>query len=72
MPLVALATPKAELSVPPAVKVSVGKSSDFMYFDIGDDTDLGSFGGEDHWFVPNDPDFLKMMKPCEMQWIWKP
>ena len=32
-----------------------------MYFDIGSQTDLGNFGGDDHWFLQNDKVFVTVM-----------
>ncbi|WP_425267248.1 RHS repeat-associated core domain-containing protein [Aeoliella straminimaris] len=29
-----------------------------MYFDVGHGTMKGQYGGDDHWFSPNDPDWL--------------
>ena len=32
-----------------------------MYADIGSGSPQGSFGGDDHWFFPDDPDWLRLM-----------
>jgi RHS repeat-associated protein len=40
-----------------------------VYFDIGSNTDLGNFGGPDHWWYPNSPEddmdyYLDMSRTC--------
>ena len=38
-------------------------STKCMNFDVGSDSNLGQFGGDDHLFPPNDPDFLYEIDP---------
>ena len=50
------------------VRVSItpegGETSDDFYFDIGWFTNQGGYGGMDHWFYLQDPDYIP-----ELDWI---
>lgn len=45
------------------VKVCCGKAGKrkCMYFDVGSKSYTGQYGGEDHWFSPEENDFLDEM-----------